>query len=268
MAASAGHSRAESLVEPGTQECLLGVSLSSAAEVDALIERASAAGAEVVSTPTQHEWGYTGTFADPDGHMWSVLAESAGLTGPPWLGDPPDAGRSRRARRLWCDGAVSDLQTVEDVVARMLAIDDALDARDGVAVFNHVYLRVTRLVQARLSGGTFHDDAFMAELDVRFAMLWLAAHDAPSSDIPHAWEPLFERRTSGGLLPIQFALAGMNAHIEHDLPLAVVATCAARGRKPTSRRRSRRLREGERPARGDRGRDPAVLPHRGRPGCR
>ena len=129
---------------------------------------------------------------------------------------------------------MNDLQTVEDVVARMLAIDDALDARDGVAVFNHVYLRVTRLVQARLSGGTFHDDAFMAELDVRFAMLWLAAHDAPSSDIPHAWEPLFERRTSGGLLPIQFALAGMNAHIEHDLPLAVVATCAARGRKPTS----------------------------------
>ena len=66
------------LVEPGTQECLLGVSLSSAAEVDALIERASAAGAEVVSTPTQHEWGYTGTFADPDGHMWSVLAQSQG----------------------------------------------------------------------------------------------------------------------------------------------------------------------------------------------
>ena len=129
---------------------------------------------------------------------------------------------------------MSDLQTVEDVVARMLTIDDALDARDGVAVFNHVYLRVTRLVQARLSGGTFHDDAFMAELDIRFAMLWLAAHDAPSRDVPRAWEPLFDRRRSAGLLPIQFALAGMNAHIEHDLPLAVVATCAARGRKPTS----------------------------------
>ena len=129
---------------------------------------------------------------------------------------------------------MSDSQTVEDVVARMLAIDDALDARDGVAVFNHVYLRVTQLVQDRLSGGTFHDDAFMAELDVRFAKLWFAAHDAPPSDVPHAWEPLFERRTSAGLLPIQFALAGMNAHIEHDLPLAVVATCAARGRKPTS----------------------------------
>jgi hypothetical protein len=26
----------------------------------------------------------------------------------------------------------------------------------------------------------------------------------------------------------------MNAHIENDLPLAVVATCAARGRTPTS----------------------------------
>jgi hypothetical protein len=28
--------------------------------------------------------------------------------------------------------------------------------------------------------------------------------------------------------PIQFALAGMNAHINRDLPLALVATCTAR----------------------------------------
>jgi Family of unknown function (DUF5995) len=33
-------------------------------------------------------------------------------------------------------------------------------------------------------------------------------------------------------VPIQFALAGMNAHIENDLPLAVVATCTTRGCAP------------------------------------
>ena len=36
------------------------------------------------------------------------------------------------------------------------------------------------------------------------------------------------------MLPVQFALAGMNAHIEHDLPVAVVATCESRGTDPTS----------------------------------
>ena len=30
------------------------------------------------------------------------------------------------------------------------------------------------------------------------------------------------------IAPIQFALAGMNAHINHDLPLALVSICQAR----------------------------------------
>jgi len=140
----------------------------------------------------------------------------------------------RPGRHWCCDGRVSQPRTVEDVIDAMLAIDDALEPRDGVAVFNRVYLRVTRLVLERLTDGSFHDGAFMAELDLRFAALWFAAYDAKADDVPPAWAPLFERRTTAGLLPIQFALAGMNAHIEHDLPLAVVATCAARGCTPTS----------------------------------
>jgi len=102
-------------------------------------------------------------------------------------------------------------------------------------VFNRMYLRVTEMVQDRLTAGdVFSDDAFMADLDVRFAALWFAAYDA-SGDLPRAWAPLFAARASRGVLPIQFALAGANAHIEHDLPLAVVRTCAAHGRTPTSR---------------------------------
>jgi hypothetical protein len=135
---------------------------------------------------------------------------------------------------LWCDGQMTELRTIEDVVARMRAVDAALPPDDGVAVFNRLYLRVTEMVLERLSEGAFHDAAFMAELDLRFAGLWFAAYDAPSAAVPHAWAPLFEQRATSGLLPIQFAFAGMNAHIEHDLPLAVVATCSARGRTPTS----------------------------------
>jgi hypothetical protein len=41
-----------------------------------------------------------------------------------------------------------------------------------------------------------------------------------------------EQRANTGIEPIQFALAGMNAHINHDLPLALVATCTALATSP------------------------------------
>lgn len=114
----------------------------------------------------------------------------------------------------------------------MRAIAAENPAGDGAAVFNNVYLRVTDNVMDRLSAGGFFADAdFMSELTVRFANYWFAAYDARGA-VPQAWEPLFTMRSRRGILPIQFALAGMNAHIEHDLPMAVVSTCIARQRAP------------------------------------
>ncbi|MEU4418830.1 DUF5995 family protein [Nocardia salmonicida] len=128
------------------------------------------------------------------------------------------------------EAAVEDVTTV---LSRMRAIDAECTPADGVGIFNDVYLRVTEMVLERLrEGGVFEDDAFMADLDVRFAKLWFAAYDAARDDVPKAWAPLFSARSRRGVLPIQFALAGMNAHIEHDLPLAVVKTCAAHGKRP------------------------------------
>jgi Family of unknown function (DUF5995) len=125
-------------------------------------------------------------------------------------------------------------KTVAEVVARMQAIDADVPKGDGAGVFNNVYLRVTEMVADRLkAGGVYRDPAFIAELDVRFAGLWFTAYDA-TGDKPNAWAPLFAARANRDILPIQFALAGMNAHIENDLPLAVAATCESRGRTPTS----------------------------------
>jgi hypothetical protein len=56
----------------GVSECVLGFSVASDAEVDAVVARAEAAGAEVVSRPQRQPWGYEGTFTDPDGHVWMV----------------------------------------------------------------------------------------------------------------------------------------------------------------------------------------------------
>ena len=101
-------------------------------------------------------------------------------------------------------------------------------------MFLDVYRRVTALVALRVTDGTFQDPAFTEDLDVRFADLFLdvPADLAARRPVSQAWAPLVERRAARGILPIQFALAGMNAHINHDLALAVVATCTARGVDP------------------------------------
>ncbi len=124
--------------------------------------------------------------------------------------------------------------TVAEVLTRMRDIASDVPPSDGAAVFNDVYLKVTEMIQDRLgTADAFRDAAFITELDVRFADYWFDAYDA-ANDKPKAWAPLFAARANTDLLPIQFALAGMNTHIEHDLPLAVVATCAARGCTPES----------------------------------
>ncbi len=125
--------------------------------------------------------------------------------------------------------------TVDEVLTRMRGIDASLPAGDGVAVFNRMYLTVTERIAAGLASGgagqatPFHDVPSVTDLDVRFADLFFRAYDADATHgpVPVAWRPLFQARTAD-CLPIQFALAGMNAHIEHDLPIAVVATCSAR----------------------------------------
>ena len=127
-----------------------------------------------------------------------------------------------------------DPNPVADVVTRLRAISASVSANDGAGVFNNVYLQVTQAVLDRLrSGDTFEDNAFITDLDVRFAERWFDAYSAPGNK-PKAWAPLFAARTEKGIAPIQFALAGMNAHIENDLPLAVIATCAARRCTPQS----------------------------------
>ena len=54
-------------------ECSLGHLVHSIAEVDALIDQARQAGAVVTDPPHDAFWGgYTGSFQDPDGHLWEI----------------------------------------------------------------------------------------------------------------------------------------------------------------------------------------------------
>ncbi|MFF4659950.1 DUF5995 family protein [Streptomyces sp. NPDC001381] len=123
---------------------------------------------------------------------------------------------------------------VPDVLARMRALDAVLPPHDGVAVFNRVYLAVTREVGRRIDTGGFTDAGAARTLDVLFADRYLAAVDAATADRrpPACWRPLFQMRRHPGVRPLQFALAGINAHIGHDLALAVVDACRGLGCEP------------------------------------
>jgi uncharacterized protein len=51
----------------------LAQNLASPAEVDAIIEQARAAGAEITREPGETFWGgYSGVFTDPDGYPWEI----------------------------------------------------------------------------------------------------------------------------------------------------------------------------------------------------
>lgn len=123
--------------------------------------------------------------------------------------------------------ADSNVDPIKAVEARMDAIAAPLDETDGVARFNELYRAVTAAVAAEAVGDSYENPAFISRLDVVFADLYFAAVDADAAgdEAPKAWAPLFEKRGQSGIAPLQFALAGMNAHINHDLPIALVHTC-------------------------------------------
>jgi uncharacterized protein DUF5995 len=121
--------------------------------------------------------------------------------------------------------AARPARRIEDVIRRMKAILRELPPTDGIAAFTRLYLAVTDAVAAQVR--QFENEAFLHALDVRFANLYFDALDALRSGngaAVHAWAPLVEARRRRGVLPLQFALAGMNAHINRDLPVALVQT--------------------------------------------
>ncbi|WCN06315.1 DUF5995 family protein [Streptomyces sp. M92] len=133
-----------------------------------------------------------------------------------------------------CEQLPMAASTVDTVLTRMRILDTTLPPRDGVAVFNRVYLTVTEAVDRHIDGGRFPDARSAIALDVRFAERYLAAVDAMEDGRrpPACWRPLFQFRRHPGVRPLQFALSGINAHIGHDLALAVVDTCRTLGCEP------------------------------------
>jgi predicted lactoylglutathione lyase len=62
------------VAERGTAEVIFSRQASSQSDVDALAEVAAGAGGSVVVPPGERQWGYVAVVADPDGHLWQIMA--------------------------------------------------------------------------------------------------------------------------------------------------------------------------------------------------
>ncbi len=150
-----------------------------------------------------------------------------------WLGSLLQKVRDRVAGVAPQPVPPGQLATVEDVITRLGQLGSQLGG-DGVGAFNAMYLRVTQEICDKIHEGFFADAAFVERLDVVFAGLYIDAATAGPDARAACWAPVFDVGDNRSCLPIQFAIAGMNAHINHDLPVAVVTTCRQLGHSPDS----------------------------------
>jgi hypothetical protein len=114
--------------------------------------------------------------------------------------------------------------SIVDVVAAMQSRLDALTPEhEQRREFLGTYLRTTLAVGRAVRDGVFEDGPWVEEWDVAFADLYLDALDADLSGgrVPRPWRLAFEARP--GLQPLQHVLLGINAHINYDLPQALLA---------------------------------------------
>ena len=120
--------------------------------------------------------------------------------------------------------SASKTTTIDEVIERMNRIDEILPNSDGLKWFNWLYLLVTTSVKENPPSSAWQHPEWLMQLDVVFANLYFAAIQSALSagSTPKSWQALFEARMRGGIDRMQFALAGMNAHINHDLSLALL----------------------------------------------
>lgn len=119
--------------------------------------------------------------------------------------------------------------TIAEVLGLMQQIDTLLPPGDGLKWFNLLYMQVTQKVESSPPPAGWEDAAWLTRLDVVFAGFYMAAISnwlTGAAEVPSSWQVLFEARFRPGIERIQFALAGMNAHINHDLALALLQTDA------------------------------------------
>ena len=112
---------------------------------------------------------------------------------------------------------------VADVVRELDERLERLPANDPRRPFLATYRRTTEAVGAAIDRGFFEDGPWVARWDAAFAQLYLVAHDADAGGgrPSRPWRLAFSAPAE--LPALRHVLLGINAHVNYDLPQALIA---------------------------------------------
>jgi hypothetical protein len=135
-----------------------------------------------------------------------------------------DAGSADGLRAL----LETEYATTAEVATSLEAVEAyCLPRRDRRGIFCTAYLRITSALEAELETAGFRDPDWVARYLVCFANLYrralLAYEVGDRPAVPKAWRIAFDAARDGTGLVIQHLVLGINAHINHDLAVALGA---------------------------------------------
>ena len=113
---------------------------------------------------------------------------------------------------------------IDELIARMAAMLEPMEAGgDQRRYFHATYQRTTIAVADEIKRGGFADPGWVERWDVAFADLYLDALEASQAGqrVSRPWDIAFS--APAGLPVLRHVLLGMNAHINYDLPQALLA---------------------------------------------
>jgi len=112
---------------------------------------------------------------------------------------------------------------IESVIADMDARRNNLRA-PHLRYFLDTYERTTRAIGKAIAGAHFEDPRWVERWDVAFARLYLDALDAGDA-ASRPWRLAFSAPAE--LPPLRHVLLGINAHVNYDLPQALLAVISS-----------------------------------------
>jgi hypothetical protein len=144
--------------------------------------------------------------------------------------EPASTGSTQRLAELAGDAPPT---SIPEVVKRLAEIRDhaastsLLGENDGIAAFSKLYHIITSRVGDMVGSGEFRSSPFLVRLDIEFAERYFQALRRYAADMhtaPGVWRVLFDNRSDPRVPPVNFAVLGVNAHINFDLAHALIAT--------------------------------------------
>ena len=118
------------------------------------------------------------------------------------------------------------MSSLDPLIDRMRQIGVVLvEDSDERQHFHCTYLRTTKAVKEEIAVGGFVDPEWTERWDLAFADLYLSAFEGweARGEASGPWRVAFEAARDPRISPLRHVLLGINAHVNYDLPQALVA---------------------------------------------